>query len=187
LNLQKGEPPPLEAHPAMSSTTRTGGCSASSSRMPSTRSVRVPSGIVSPALQFGTELSSFGGSAGAPSAVCNLKRNAIQLLLRVGGAGRQGRDYPSRGGTADGDREGTSIIGRVADALPRSNYEVGAEYGHDSGAYVVPAVEDRALTPSWPYRADGCASSAGPRPRRLVPRPPTEHLGRRPCPRRSRS
>src|SRR5262245_37510143 len=64
----------------MSSTTRTGGWSASSSRTSTTRSVLpAPSGIVSPELQFGTALVSVGGSAAAPSLVSSLNRNVIRF------------------------------------------------------------------------------------------------------------
>src|SRR5947207_6490756 len=49
----------------------TGGCSPSSSRTFNTRNVRLPSGIVSPARQFGTAALSVGGSAGAPSTVAS--------------------------------------------------------------------------------------------------------------------
>jgi hypothetical protein len=48
-----------------SSTIRTGGSSASSSRTPTTGNVLGPSGIVSPGPQLGTALVSVGGSAGA--------------------------------------------------------------------------------------------------------------------------
>jgi hypothetical protein len=58
----------LEADPGRSSTTSTGGWSASSSRMPSTRSV-LPGriGIESPWRQVSTVLLYVGGSAGEPS------------------------------------------------------------------------------------------------------------------------
>src|SRR5262249_41369514 len=62
--------------------TRTGGSSASSSRTSTTRSVLLPSGIVSPALQFGTAAVSVGGSAGAPSLVSSLNRKAIRAPFR---------------------------------------------------------------------------------------------------------
>jgi hypothetical protein len=48
---------------AASSTISTGGWSASSSRIPTTRSVLPPSGIVSPGFQLGTALGSVGGSS----------------------------------------------------------------------------------------------------------------------------
>lgn len=44
-----------------SSTIKVGGWSASSSRVPTTNNVRLPTWIVCPAFQFGTALSSFGG------------------------------------------------------------------------------------------------------------------------------
>jgi hypothetical protein len=66
----------------MSSTTRTGGSSVSTSRTSTTRRVRLAlSGIVSPDLQFGTAFVSVGGSAGKPSLVSSLDRNAIRSLL----------------------------------------------------------------------------------------------------------
>ena len=52
--------------PQASSTTNTGGWSASSSRFPITRSVLWPNGMVSPSRQLGTADASVGGSAGAP-------------------------------------------------------------------------------------------------------------------------
>jgi hypothetical protein len=51
----------------------------------STRSVLPPSGMTSPACQFGVALDSVDGSAGAPSANSSLKRKpAIRLLLAGG-------------------------------------------------------------------------------------------------------
>jgi hypothetical protein len=71
------KPPPLaNGWPwvQVSSTTSTGGWSASSSRLPITRSVLLPRWVVSPARQFGTALVSCCGSAGAPSSVSSLNR-----------------------------------------------------------------------------------------------------------------
>src|SRR5204863_9861972 len=60
-----------------------GGSSGSSSRTSRTSNVRRPGGIVSPDLQFGTALSSVGGSACAPSAVSSLNtKAAIRSPLR---------------------------------------------------------------------------------------------------------
>src|SRR2546430_8255333 len=65
---------------AASSTTSTGGWSASSSRTDTTRNVLLrPSGIVSPGLQFGTALVSVGGSAGPPSVVSPPNRKTIPV------------------------------------------------------------------------------------------------------------
>jgi hypothetical protein len=69
----------------MSSTTRTGGWSSSSSRTPTTRYVLfAPSGILSPERQFGTALLSVAGSAGKPSIVSSLNRNTVGLPPFVG-------------------------------------------------------------------------------------------------------
>jgi hypothetical protein len=68
----------LLALSAMSSTTRTSGCgcSAASSRTPTTLSVLRPRWIVSPARQFGTPAFSVDGSAGSP----------VRRLEREGGS-----------------------------------------------------------------------------------------------------
>lgn len=81
---------PLDAYPAMSSTTRTGGWSASSSRTSTTRSILpTPNGIVSPALRFGNATSS-----------------SVRVALRSSQRSRRGRepsadDLGGRGRGAD--------------------------------------------------------------------------------------
>jgi hypothetical protein len=70
---ERGEPPTFHE---VSSTTSTGGWSASSSRFPITRSVLWSSGIVSLRPQLGTALARVGGSAAAPSTVSSLKRES---------------------------------------------------------------------------------------------------------------
>jgi hypothetical protein len=92
-NLQPG-------HWARSSTTSTGGWSASSSRTSSTCSVLRPSGIVSPGLQFGTVLLISAGSAGVPCGVSSLNRNPpFGSPFHVGWDRTAGRAYRGRQST----------------------------------------------------------------------------------------
>jgi hypothetical protein len=52
------------------------------SRIATTRSVRRPSGIVSPARQFGTAVSNLAGSAVLPCAVSSLNRGPYAQVSR---------------------------------------------------------------------------------------------------------
>src|SRR5262249_57968545 len=76
----------LDAHPDVSSTTRMGGSSGSAWRTSTTRSVRGPSGIVSPVRHNAVIVVNVGGSAGAPAAVSRRNVHVIRLSFR--GAGR---------------------------------------------------------------------------------------------------
>jgi hypothetical protein len=100
LNLRNASGRSLVVNAAMSSTTSTGGWSASSSRMRTTRSILAPSGIVSPAFQLGTVLASVGGSAGTPSDVSSLKRKPCRHPVLLSAWGRTARwilPGPARG------------------------------------------------------------------------------------------
>jgi hypothetical protein len=80
-----------------SSTTSTGGWSASSSRTPTTRNDPLrPNGISSPGRQFGTALDSVGGPVGAPpSTVSSLNRKPAIRSPLPPGAGRLGESNQS--------------------------------------------------------------------------------------------
>ena len=90
-------------HWARSSTTSTGGRSASSSRIPTTRSSLRPSGIASPGRQVCTAVSNVAGSAGVPPSSSSLNRNpAIRFSPSVFGWGRTAwRAYDSHGRERD--------------------------------------------------------------------------------------
>src|SRR5215813_3727905 len=85
----------LDAHPDVSSTTRMGGSSGSAWRTSTTRSVRGPSGIVSPVRHNAVIVVNVGGSAGAPSAVSRRNVHVIRLSFR--GAGRHVEDNAGGG------------------------------------------------------------------------------------------
>jgi hypothetical protein len=88
---------------ALSSTTSTGGWSASSSRTATTRSVLWPMWIVIPGAQFGAALLNDDGSAGVPSADSSLNRNpAIRSSLPFSAAAERHDEHT----TARPDRLG---------------------------------------------------------------------------------
>ena len=85
------------------STTSSGGWSASSSRVPITRRVRLPSGTESPTRMSGTATSIVGGSAGAPLRAQPEKESAHRVSPPVlpGAGWTAGAAYPAgaRGGS----------------------------------------------------------------------------------------
>ena len=86
--------PPLDAHPDVSSTTRTGGSSGLGWRTSITRSVLRPSGIVSPGSHFGATVVNVARVGGC--AVHCLKEECACHPVSFRGAGRQADPTISR-------------------------------------------------------------------------------------------
>ena len=137
-------------HWARSSTTSTGGESASSSRTAITRSVLRPRWIVWPGLPLGAALLSDDGSAGLPPSVSNLNRNpAIRFSLPL-----------SAGAEQQGEHMDTSV---VSSSVPVSPPGPSAKSG-----LAAPAVLRRGVGAAHPSISRGRGRSSR-RPRRFRP------------------